>query len=763
MSTESLFLLIEAQAKNFEVFERAVDQIERLEKLSGGLKDTGSNITSLGESMSARVTAPIVAGMGAAAAAAISYESAMADVNKVMGFTADESAEMGTGILQLSRTLPLSAQGLAEIAAAGGQLGTAKDELLEFTELTAQMAIAFDMTAGQAGESIGELKNVYGLTLAETELLGDGINQLSNNAAANASDIVNAAGRIGGTAQQFGLAEAETAALATTLISFGAGPDRASTAINGMLPMLQTATGQSKRFQEGLADLGIEARDLEQAIAKDAMGGFQMFLEALGEMGGSERANVIQDMFGTGSDAQLLGTLSQNADQLQKNLDLVGDSSSYAGSMFSEFEARAATTENGLQLMQNAIGEILIHIGSGLVPAINDALGVLTPMAHAFANFASNNPGIVKIGLAIAGIVAAIGPVLIIVGKIVSVVGMLASAWATVQAAVMAFAGILAGIGAASLGPILLFIAAIAAAAWLIINNWDAVKLLFQQIGMAFMDAFAPVVPTLRQLWTNLQLMVQALFRLGMSIVQAIAQIFGFQLSAQQTSSVLDFLKTAFLMVVTTLFEFIAGLVNGIAQLAALGAAAITAAAEMVNGFVQGAAQTVAAVINMGSQIIDVITSIAGQAFNAGREIISRLAEGIRAGIGAVQDAASSVAQAISSFLPGSPVKSGPLRVLNNIGSNPGAEIANMVASGIQANIPSINAVMGNLSAPTAIAPSTRSTDSGVSIGSISMPVTINGTNLSSDELDALLEEHRQKFYQMIQDFDRNQARVAYS
>ena len=52
---------------------------------------------------------------------------------------------------------------------------------------------------------------------------------------------------------------------------------------------------------------------------------------------------------------------------------------------------------------------------------------------------------------------------------------------------------------------------------------------------------------------------------------------------------------------------------------------------------------------------------------------------------------------AIRNFLPGSPVKVGPLTALNNIASNPGAEIVNMLARGVQAAVPTLQSAMGNV------------------------------------------------------------------
>lgn len=57
---------------------------------------------------------------------AIEFESAMADVKKVVDFdTPKQFEEMQSDILKLTRSLPLASSELAEIAASGGQLSKA--------------------------------------------------------------------------------------------------------------------------------------------------------------------------------------------------------------------------------------------------------------------------------------------------------------------------------------------------------------------------------------------------------------------------------------------------------------------------------------------------------------------------------------------------------------------------------------------------------------------------------------------------------------
>ncbi|HIC6767400.1 TPA: phage tail tape measure protein, partial [Campylobacter jejuni] len=77
---------------------------------------------------------------------AISFESAMADVRKVVNFDeGDDIKKMSADILKMSQTLPVTANELAAIAAAGGQIGLGSKDVREFTNLVTKMKVAFDM------------------------------------------------------------------------------------------------------------------------------------------------------------------------------------------------------------------------------------------------------------------------------------------------------------------------------------------------------------------------------------------------------------------------------------------------------------------------------------------------------------------------------------------------------------------------------------------------------------------------------------------
>ena len=89
----------------------------------------------------------LVGAFGMAASKAMRFESAMADVAKVVNFdTAAEFREMNKTVMDMAGRIPMAADGIAAIIAAAGQSGVAKEDLTEFAEQAAKMGVAFDLT-----------------------------------------------------------------------------------------------------------------------------------------------------------------------------------------------------------------------------------------------------------------------------------------------------------------------------------------------------------------------------------------------------------------------------------------------------------------------------------------------------------------------------------------------------------------------------------------------------------------------------------------
>lgn len=366
-------------------------------------KKMRSEFTSIAEN--ARSLALLGAGLYAPISAAMKFESTMADVRKVVDFdTPQQFKEMSKDILELSQRIPMTAEGLGQIVAAGGQSGIARDELVGFAESAAKMGVAFDITADQAGEMMAKWRTAFKMNQTDVIALADKINYLGNTTAASAPLISDVVTRIGPLGEVGGVASGEIAALGASLVGSGINSEIAATGIKNMILAMVSGESATRSQAEAFARLGIDTAALAQRMQTDAKGAILDLLQSVQALDGAEQASVLQQIFGKESLGAIAPLLS-NLDGLRENFAKVGSAANYAGSMQAEFDARAQTTENSVQLMNNRLDAAQIAIGNGLLPVITPAAEALGGLATALGGIAESCPWLIS---GVAGTIAAV-------------------------------------------------------------------------------------------------------------------------------------------------------------------------------------------------------------------------------------------------------------------------------------------------------------------------------------------------------------------
>lgn len=373
----------------------------------GALAKTG--MASLGTlASSATAVAGTIRGL---ADPAIKFESAMADVKKVVNFdTPAQFKEMGDDILKLTRTIPMAGEEIAAIVAAGGQSGVARENLLGYAKDAATMGVAFDMAAGDAGEAMATMANVLGKPITEMAQFGDVINHLSDNANSKAKDIVNVITRVGSDTRMLGLTEKQSAALGSTFLSMGKAPELAAQAVKGMSSsFLQLKAGEHAKE---LKQLGFTTKSFAAAMNKDAQGAISSFIEKVKKMPKDKQYPLLAKIFGKQyADDVLL--LAQNTGEYNRQLGLLQETDAngnlkYIGSMQREFENRSNTTENKLTKLKNSLTEIAEKIGEAFLPVITSFVENITPVIYSITEWVGTNPQIMEWVLTVGGGIGAV-------------------------------------------------------------------------------------------------------------------------------------------------------------------------------------------------------------------------------------------------------------------------------------------------------------------------------------------------------------------
>jgi TP901 family phage tail tape measure protein len=464
------------------------------------------------------------------------FEDAMAGVAKQVEGARDGNGqltqtyyEMATAIKKMAETIPMATTDIAALVEGGARMGIqGKDDLLEFARVAATAATAFDLPAEEVGaEEVGEnlarIANLYKLPIKNVSQLGDAINFLDDNAMSKGADIIDVMQRTAGITASVGMSFKDAAALGSTFLTLGASSEIAASATNAMIRELAIATQQPKRFVEGLKSIGLEAKAVQDGMAKDATGTIKTVLDAVNKLPKGEQLGVMTQLFGKeyGDDA---AKLAANMGEYRRQLELVNGADNAPkrdGSMQREGDIRADQLSARWEMSQNRMFNLSSALGATLRPALIELITGFNGVLERVNAWATANPGLVlgilKVGAGIAALsigfstvalslATTLGPFLAVryglslIGiRLPSLIGLLFNLGSKVLPVVgQAFMWIGRLLMA---NPIGLAITAIAAAAYLIYANWDKVKAYFAsawaEIKLGFSGGIGGILQTL--------------------------------------------------------------------------------------------------------------------------------------------------------------------------------------------------------------------------------------------------------------------------
>ena len=477
-------------------------KIGNSQALGAGIAVGGASAVGAGVALAA----PVIG----AAKAAMTFESRMIDVQKVLNNVSPLQVKaIEGGLLEMSNRIPIAAEGLGQIAAEGARAGIAVKDLLGFTEGAAKMATAFDMSAEEAGAMQAKWQTGLGLTIPQINLLGDKVNALTNKFGGAAVSVTDMITRVGPLGKIAGVQSGEMAALAQLMTKVGVESEIGATGIKRMMLTLNVGEAATKMQSAAFSKLGLDAVKMSERMQVDAKGGILAVLGALNKLPEAQRAGTLTQLFGSESVASIAPLLS-SLDQLKMNFALVGDQANYAGSMNREFGVAMSKTENQVKLADNSIGSAGVAIGTQLIPTIQIGAEWVGKIGVGIGSWAKEHPALTKgIGLTIgvlAGLLILVGGLAIGVGAILGPLAMLRYSFLLASPAGAVFSGSFKAIGGAfgtltrilMANPILLIVAGIALAALAIYNHWDKIGPWFGKLWDGVKAIFSGVFTVLK-------------------------------------------------------------------------------------------------------------------------------------------------------------------------------------------------------------------------------------------------------------------------
>lgn len=551
MDNENILIRVGADITNFSRNMRAAtSELDKFTKANAetfdAFKKVGAGVTAGG--------AVVAAGLGVAVKEAASFESAFAGVRKTVDASEAEFAVLKDGIRSMAKELPTSANEIAGVAEAAGQLGIKKEAILGFTRTMTDLGVATNMSAEESATALARFANITNMSQMDFDKLGSTVVDLGNNFATTESEIVDMALRLAGAGAQVGMSEADILGLSTALSSVGIQAEMGGSAISKAMVNMQVAsstgftkfneisdkTGLSLRdlqlsasntpkhftkvaeslgmtktelssVMKSASDLenfakisGMTAEEFKQAFETDAVGALGAFINGLGgaEAAGDSAINMLQEM-GI-SEVRLRDSLLRagNASELFAGaIDIANGAWDENVALTNEAAERYKTFESRFEMFKNAIKDVGITIGDVLLPVLGDILEKASGLIEWFGNL---NPKVIAATTVFTTLVGAlmliVGPILVIIGFIPQIVSGFGMVMTVVKGVGAAFAVLTSPIG--------LIVAAVIALAVLIYKYWDEIKAFtitaWGAISDFFVDLWAGIKETTVNVWQGI-------------------------------------------------------------------------------------------------------------------------------------------------------------------------------------------------------------------------------------------------------------------
>ena len=397
---------------------------KEIEKVGTTVYNLGNTVDNVGSKLTTGLTLPIVALGTYSVKSAMDFESAFAGVRKTVDATEEEYSEFREGILEMSKVLPASAEEIAAVAEAAGQLGIQKSAILSFTRTMVDLGEASNMTSDEAATALARFANITQMDQSEFSKLGSVVTDLGNKLASTESEIVEMGLRLAGAGAQVGMTEDQILSFAGALSSVGIEAEAGGSAFSRVMVQMQLAVEKGNEQLEQFAQVsGMSAEQFKIAFKEDAAGAIIAFINGLSNLDGTGKSAIgVLDEMGL-SEIRVRDTLlraSGAADLFNQSLEIGSKAWQENTALTKEANERYKTSESQLNMAQNKAKALAITMGDELLPHINDLLDFLGDLAESFADMTDEEQQAV---LKTAALVAGIGPAIKIVGNLGKVLG----------------------------------------------------------------------------------------------------------------------------------------------------------------------------------------------------------------------------------------------------------------------------------------------------------------------------------------------------
>ena len=329
--------------------------------------------------------------------ASMEFEAGMAAVRRTVGGSEEEIAALGDEFQRMAATMPITISELTEIATTAGQLGIAQDYVEDFTRVMAELATTTDLSADKAATLLAQFSNITGTT--DYDRLGSTVAALGDSTATTASRIVEMSQGMAAAATVAGMSAQDVLGISAAVGALGVRSQMGATAMSQLITKLYLAVETGEDLEKYATTAGMTAEEFKRAWGEDAAGALNTFIQGLNdtERNGKSAIAVLNDLEITNArQLRVFTGLAQSGDLLTRTIDLANQSWTENTALTEKAGIMYDTTQAKMTTMKNQVNNLKIAVGDQFNPALGRLYEKLGDIAGGLANFAENNPEIVR-------------------------------------------------------------------------------------------------------------------------------------------------------------------------------------------------------------------------------------------------------------------------------------------------------------------------------------------------------------------------------
>ncbi|NUR79986.1 MAG: phage tail tape measure protein [Dermatophilaceae bacterium] len=613
--------------------------------------------------------------------------------------TAFSASDASKAMLELAR---------GGISAAQIQAGALKGTLT--------LAAAGELDMGEAANTAVKAMGEFGLKGKDMGAIAAALAGGANASSASVRDMGYALSQSGLAAHSAGLSVQETTAILAGFSNQGLEGSDAGTSLKTMLNNLQPAT---EKAADAFQQLGIFSKETGSKFVK-ANGEFvsaakmaELLKKGTEGLTRAEKVSALTTAFGT--DAQRAATAMANLGAAgMKKLEKATSDQSAAQKMGA---ANMKGTAGAIEQLKGSVETVTLQFGLLIAPAVQAGLGLLTkgvnnivPAVKSLSGVFSGGAGgglgasfasigttvranfLPVIQAAVATFKTSVLPAIMAVGNYLraNLLPIFAQVGQIIATRVVPIVASLARFFYGTLYPAVLRI--VGAIAQQLKPVFDQ---LFKTIQTTILPAVSRLLARFQQWMPTIQRVVTVVLKVVGTLLVLAATILG-----KVLPPLIRFAGFLIGKVVGAIGVVVGALIRVIGWIVKVGSAVVNGVQAWVKfqlAVVRVVGTVLRTVAGIPGKITGALGSLGSLLVHAGEELIN----GISSKIGAIKDKMSEVASAVKGFLPGSPVKEGPLTSWNNGGA--GKRLVGMLASGLSDTRP-VDRAMNRLSSRIAVA-----------------------------------------------------------